>query len=110
MSQQSLLFQSHSPTSKAAAEAFASRAPDARRRVYDAIQATKYFGLTDEQIQDTIRMGANTQRPRRIELQRAGLIEDSGRTRACHSGQHAVVWICTDAPYPSRWPSKEKKP
>jgi len=110
MSQQSLAFQSHSPTSQAAAEAYAPLAIDARRRVYNAIRHSDDYGLTDEQIQDALRMNPSTQRPRRRELEAAGLVVDSGRTRKCRSGMAAVIWISTDAEYPiGRWPSRKKK-
>lgn len=48
---------------------------------------------TDEQIQEGLGLGGSTQRPRRIELLRFGLIEkidDEGRTR---SGRHATRWV-----------------
>ncbi len=107
MMQTTLLFQAHSPTSQAAAEAYRERAPNARRRVYDLIASAS--GLTDEQIQESLRMNPNTQRPRRVELERAGLVADSGCTRKTKSGMAAVVWVCTQAPYPARWPSKAAK-
>lgn len=81
--------QPHSPTSRAAATALPN-ADTLRSAVLDAIKA--HGGLTDEEVQDTLVMQGSTQRPRRIELVAAGLVVDSGRTRATRSGRQAVVW------------------
>src|SRR5690606_26494940 len=53
-------------------------------------------------------MNANTERPRRIELQRAGLVLDSGTVRPTSTGQDAVVWQTSGQPYPKVWPKEEK--
>lgn len=103
MRQIALAFQSHSPTSIAAARFYAPKAAGARARVFNALVATD-DGMTDEELQDALRMNPSTQRPRRIELQRAGLIADSGRTRPTKSGAQAVVWVWTGAKYPERFP------
>jgi hypothetical protein len=87
-------FQAHSETSHDAAEAIMPNAGTLRRRVLDLIGVAP-AGLTDEQIQFVLSMNPSTQRPRRIELQRMGLIRDSGRTRATRSGRKAVVWEVT---------------
>lgn len=50
-------------------------------------------GTTDEEMQWGLEMPANTQRPRRRELQLWGRIIDSGNTRATKSGRQAVVWV-----------------
>lgn len=103
-----LPYQSHSDTSIAAAVGFAARAPNARRQVHDLLVALRPEGLTDEEIQGALDMSANTERPRRIELQRAGLVCDSAQRRATRSGAHAVVWIATGRAYalPERRPAK----
>lgn len=89
-----LPFVSGSPTSADAAEAALPRAGTARRAVLCAIHAAGLSGLTDEQIQErlALTMGPNTQRPRRVELLRAGLIVGYG-TRRTRSGAEAVVWV-----------------
>jgi hypothetical protein len=110
MKQLGLLFQSHSPTSLAAAIAYADSAPNARRRVFDLLERLAPEGLTDEQMQDALRMSSNTQRPRRVELERAGLVVDSGRTRATHAKQQAVIWTVTGLPYPDRWMKRKDTP
>lgn len=40
-------------------------------------------------------MSGDTERPRRRELQAAGFIADSGRTRLTPAGRAAVVWTAT---------------
>jgi len=83
------------PTSEAAAEAIAPKADTLRRAVLEHIQKCGEDGATDEEIQDALSMSGDTERPRRWECQRAGLIRDSGRTRAVKSGRAAVVWVAT---------------
>jgi hypothetical protein len=90
---------------------FATRAPSARgsvtsaqaadslgpatlsalqRRVLALLEATP-DGLTDEEMQTRLGMNPSTQRPRRIELVRRGLVVECG-TRRTASGRMAVVW------------------
>jgi hypothetical protein len=38
-------------------------------------------------------MAGSTERPRRRELEEAGWIRDSGRTRKTASGHDAIVWL-----------------
>lgn len=52
----------------------------------------EYGPSTDEEMQSGIPMGANTQRPRRVELVNKGMVADSGNTREGSSGKLAVVW------------------
>lgn len=85
--------QAHSPTSKAAAIAIKPARQTLQARVLDLIRAAGYAGLTDEQIITILNMNPSTERPRRIELQEAGKIVDSGRTRKTRSGRNAVVWV-----------------
>jgi hypothetical protein len=87
--------QQHSPTSVAAGEAIAPCSGRLRRAVLDAISAAGARGLTDEEVQIVLAMPSSTERPRRIECVRAGLIVDSGRTRPTRSGRKATVWIAT---------------
>ncbi len=99
-----LAHQSHSETSLAAAIAYAGRATTARERVFRLLEGSSE-GLTDEELQTLLGMSANTQRPRRVELERAGLVQDSGLTRETSAGMLAVVWVVTGKTYPHRWPS-----
>lgn len=48
--------------------------------------------MTDAEIQDALGLDGSTQRPRRRELEQAGLVFDSGERRATHTGRAAVVW------------------
>lgn len=82
-----------SETSKAAAIAAEPNAGTQRRRVLDCLRKWQSRGLTDHQMQVWLEMNPSTQRPRRIELVRAGLVKDSGQTRLTPSGKRAVVWV-----------------
>jgi len=61
-----------------------------QRQVLALLQATP-DGLTDEEMQQRLEMNPSTQRPRRIELARRGLVVEAG-TRRTASGRMAVVW------------------
>jgi predicted ArsR family transcriptional regulator len=61
-----------------------------QRRVLELLQATPE-GLTDEEMQTRLGMNPSTQRPRRIELERRGLVVEAG-TRKTASGRNASVW------------------
>ncbi len=94
--------QQHSPTSQEAAAAMdqSGRLNALRRSVLDFVLLMGEEGATDEEIQVSIPMKPNTERPRRVELVRAGLIRDSGKKRKGTSGHQAVVWVAI--------PQKEK--
>jgi transcription initiation factor IIE alpha subunit len=64
-----------------------------QRRVLELLAATPN-GLTDEEMQTRLSMNPSTQRPRRIELARRGLVVECG-TRRTVSGRMAVVWRFT---------------
>lgn len=85
--------QAHSPTSRAAARAVAPAAGTLRARVLAHVRACGGAGATDEEIQQATGMPANTERPRRIELVRAGLLVDSGTTARGRSGRAAARWV-----------------
>lgn len=85
-----LPFQIHSQTSADAAHSMKSLAGAMRERVYEAIVGSMN-GLTDEQISTVTGIKADTVRPRRGELQKAGRIIECG-TRKVRSGRMAVVW------------------
>tara|TARA_Y100000310_G_C20687469_1_gene820012 strand:+ start:2949 stop:3299 length:351 start_codon:yes stop_codon:yes gene_type:complete len=88
-------YQRHSPASLAAAAAVdGARNETCRLQVLEYIY--KMGGATDAEIQGALKMDGNSERPRRVALTRAGLIEDSGRTRPTPSGRQAVVWqVCS---------------
>lgn len=86
-------YQRHSATSRAAAAAIEPKAGTKRAKVLEYIRSCSAQGATDEEMQQCIPMGSNTQRPRRVELVKAKLIKDSGRTRRTAGGDEAVVWV-----------------
>ncbi len=60
-----------------------------RVQVLDALRAG---AKTDEEICRATGLRGSTVRPRRGELLRQGLIEDSGQVRPTRSGRDAIVW------------------
>lgn len=86
-------YQPHSATSREAATKIRPKA--IRLQVFEVIKFAGDHGRTDVEIQDILLIEGSTQRPRRVELLRAGLIRDSGRTRATASGRQATVWVAT---------------
>lgn len=84
--------QSHSVTSVAAA---ASMKPHAGRLRDVVLQAIAAAPATDEEIALRTGLAGNTVRPRRVELQRAGLVEECGKRKTA-SGRNAVVWKVTN--------------
>lgn len=89
------LFQAHQQTSVDAYRRIRVDAESLRGRVLALLlraRANGIGGLTDEEIQMALEMNPSTERPRRIELQSAGLVVDSGIRRPTRSGRLAVVW------------------
>jgi hypothetical protein len=66
-----------------------------QRRVLELLRENPH-GLTDEEQQAALVMNPSTQRPRRIELVRRGLVVEYG-TRRTASGRMATVWKATAA-------------
>lgn len=85
-------FQAKSMTSFDAAKSIEPKAGTLRAKLLQTLRWYPEQGLTDYEMQSITVMDPSTQRPRRIELAKAGLIEDSGTTRATASGRQAVVW------------------
>lgn len=83
-------YQSHSATSKAAAEEIAPARITLRTRVLNYLRSQG--PATDEILQNHLDMGPSTERPRRIELVNLGLVRDSGLVMQTASGRSAVVW------------------
>jgi hypothetical protein len=84
-----------SVTSRMAAEQIKPHTPKLRSLVLGYIQANG--PCTDEEIQRGLNMEGSTQRPRRVELLRASLIEDSGEKGTTSSGRLATKWRVVDA-------------
>jgi transcription initiation factor IIE alpha subunit len=80
-----------SATSAAAADSLAPKTLNAMQRRVLELLAANPQGLTDEEMQTRLGMNPSTQRPRRIELMRRGLVVESG-TRRTASGRMAGVW------------------
>lgn len=91
---------SGSDTSRSAARAVASSALALRRRVFDFIESRGSLGATDHEIQTALGIAGDTERPRRDELQKAGLVRDSGQRRTAPSGRSVIVWVTTGAKFP----------
>lgn len=86
-----------SVTRQAAGVAIRPTAAKLRTRVLQFIRSQGTLGATDAEIQEQLEMRGDTERPRRRELQKAGLIVDSGEARTTPSGRAAVVWVGTPA-------------
>ncbi len=85
----------HPETSHAAALRVLPVTGTQRAAVLDMLKAWSLFdsgGATDEEMQHSLEMPANSQRPRRQELVKLGWITDSGSTRKTESGAEAIVW------------------
>lgn len=83
-------YQRHSETSREAAESMRLDTSTLQLRLL--LWLEKHGPATDETMQWDIPMSANTQRPRRVEVVRLGLVRDSGEKRKTRSGRSAVVW------------------
>lgn len=85
-------FQRHSETSRDAAIAIHEHRPTQRQLVLDAIRRHP-AGLTDEQIVRETGLSPSSARPRRVELERDGLVVASARRGRTSSGRQANVWV-----------------
>ena len=82
----------HSRTSMAAADALTPQTLNAlQRQVVEFLHQRGEHGATDEEMQGGIPMEPNTQRPRRRELAKRGLVVEAGE-RKTRSGKKATVW------------------
>lgn len=82
--------QRHSPTSVAAAEGLTPQALNAMQRKVVAY-LEDHGPSTDEEIAVGLGMNPSTERPRRIELARAGIVVEAGERKTA-SGRRATVW------------------
>ena len=80
-------------TSIAARESIAPCKNALQVKVLRAIKLAGPRGCTDQELQVALSMCESTERPRRKELQLAGLIVDSGNTRRTRSHRWAIVWV-----------------
>lgn len=90
--------QRHSRTSVEAARLLGgTRAGSLRAAIYRWL-LERPAGATDEEGQHALQMDGNTYRPRRIELQEAGLVVDSKTERLTKNQRRAVVWVAVRPP------------
>lgn len=90
----------HGETAQAAAKAIKLRSGTQRAAVLlELLNADlkTWHGMSDEQLQQTLQLGASSERPRRVELVRMGFVEDSGKRAPTMSGMEAVLWTITEA-------------
>lgn len=80
-------------TSFAAAARFLGRSGTARRKV---LLALILADSTDEELQSCLKMSANTERPRRVELVDAGYVASTSERRPTASGTRSIVWTATE--------------
>ena len=86
----SLPYAPGSDTSREAAEKAEGTAEAGRARVLSLLR--RQGPMTLQQIEDALGWNGNTVRPRRCELEAAGLVVDSGKTAKTKSGHNAVLW------------------
>lgn len=90
----------HPETAQEAAKAIKLRSGTQRASVLlELLQADlkTWHGMSDEDLQRTLRMGASSERPRRVELVRMGFVVDSGKRAPTTSGMDAILWTITEA-------------
>jgi hypothetical protein len=88
----------HPSTAKAAAKRIKQKSGTKRMLVLTLLKAVYPDGLTDQEMQDNLKMRNQTQNPRRLELLEMGWIEDSGGTRHTEAGLDAIVWRYVPSP------------
>jgi hypothetical protein len=81
-----------SATSMAAAKLMDGKRAPLLSQIYHLLLGVLPDGLTDEEGQNLLSLNGNTYRPRRVELEEAGLVKDSLTTRPTASKRKAVVW------------------
>lgn len=101
-------------TSRLAAQSMRSLAGAQQQRVLECLQQAGNAGLTDEEIQRTLDLSGNSERPRRSKLVELGLVRNSGVMRLTNSGHAAVVWAvvppdeCLPVASKATWPTADK--
>lgn len=82
-------------TSREAADRIAPLVPALTAVVFHFIAQRGESGATDFEVQAGLSMTGDSERPRRWELQRRGLVCDSGARRKSPSGRSAIVYVAT---------------
>jgi len=81
---------SNPTTSRAAAQQIEPVSGTQRAVLLDYLRA--HGPATDDELKLALGWESNTENPRRGELVKLGLIEDSGETRPTRKGRQAIVW------------------
>ncbi len=81
------------PTSAAAARAAKRTTPKAQAAIFVHVLRQGDRGATLEEISLDLGMVINAVCPRRLALEKAGWLEDSGKRRNTTSGRPAIVWV-----------------
>lgn len=68
-----------------------------RGRLLEYLRKRGAKGATDQEAGEELELGESV-RPRRRELETAGLVKESGNFRQTHSGKMAIVWIAASVP------------
>lgn len=79
-------------TSQAAAESMAPSAARLRQMVMNCIEGNP-GGLTADEVADRLCLSVLSARPRVTELNKMGMIRDTGERRKNASGRSAAVWV-----------------
>lgn len=79
-------------TSRMAAESVMNKDTQ-RARILRLIEQYSPVGLTDEALQTMTGLDGNTERPRRGELVKMGLIEPADKLGTTRTGRKAVAWM-----------------
>lgn len=82
-----------SVTRRAASVAIRPHVAGQRAKILRVLHELGDAGATDAELQSLLNMRGDSERPRRIELVRDGLVLDSGRVRLSPAGRVAIVWI-----------------
>jgi hypothetical protein len=90
---ESLPYVKGSGTSRAAAGSMRETARTQRAEVRAFLLGLWPKGATDQEIQDGLGMGGSSERPRRIELEKDGLVLRTNETRKTGSGRAAAVYV-----------------
>ncbi len=88
-----IAYQGHSTTSERAAQQIAGSVDTMRRMILASLQA--HGPMSDEQLQIGLSINPSTERPRRIELCKLGLVRDSGLTGKTRSGRACTLWVAS---------------
>ena len=79
-------------TSLEAARAITPHLANLERQVLDYLTVAGTYGACDHEVQEGLRLGGSTVRPRRVALVGKGLVRWAGKYRLTPAGRRAKVW------------------